>query len=285
MMERQEQKEAPFKAHGRVVLLALFAAIATASLFVLISVSVQEMNFRGNIMTTVTSASAVMFSALVVFRQKLDGLFGRAYAALASGMTLWFVAEMIWAYNSIVLGIELPFPSFADVLWLAGYGPLGFHLFSTSRIYGARIKSAKTLAVSVAVAAFSLVYIYGLVSVSELTGPNADAELAITIAYPVLDAILVVPAVIAILNSGKGELTAIPWIFISWVLTVLADSLFGFTAVMGIAHETTVWNVIYSAAYLFMAAGLYWHNRFFILSRRQLAQLCITEHSRRADLK
>ena len=36
---------------------------------------------------------------------------------------------------------------------------------------------------------------------------------------------------------------------------------------------------------VFMAAGLYWHNRFFIISRRQLAQLCIAEQSRRADLK
>lgn len=285
MMGRQEQKEAPFKAHRKVVLLALFGAIVAASSFVLISISVEEMNFRGNIMTTVTSASAVMFSAVVVLRQRLDGLFGRAYVALAAGMTLWFVAEMVWAYNSIILGIEVPFPSIADVLWLAGYGPLGFHLFTTSWMYGARLKSLKTLAVSAAVAAFSIAYIYGLVSVSELTGPNASVELAITIAYPVFSAILVVPAVVAILNSGKGELTAIPWIFISWVLTVLADSLFGFTAVMGIAGETTTWNLFYSAAYLFMAAGLYWHNRFFILSRKELAQLCIAQQSRRADLK
>lgn len=91
---------------------------------------------------------------------------------------------------------------------------------------------------------------------------------------------------IEVVTTFNFPITSIPWIFISWVLTILADSLFGFTIAMGIASETTVWNVFYSAAYLFMAAGLYWHNRFFLMSRKQLAQLSMTEqHSTRADMK
>ncbi len=49
--------------------------------------------------------------------QKPDGLNGRTYAVLAAGLSLWFVAEILWTYYRLGAGID-PFPSLADVFWI-----------------------------------------------------------------------------------------------------------------------------------------------------------------------
>jgi hypothetical protein len=91
----------------------------------------------------------------------------------------------------------------------------------------------------------------------------------ISIAYPILDTVFVAPAGLIILNNlGIGQLTSIPWIFISMMITALADSIFGFSSSGGIANETSlIWNPIYVAGYSLMAAELYWYNRFFIYGK------------------
>ena len=120
----------------------------------------------------------------------------------------------------------------------------------------------------IAVAAFSSYYVMQLVSVSDLSAPDAGIALVIGIAYPVMDAILLIPALFAIISAGRGYLTSIPWIFVSWLFTALADSIFGFTAVTSMAADVTIWNMYYVAAYLSMAAGMLWHNKYMIFDSK-----------------
>ena len=128
----------------------------------------------------------------------------------------------------------------------------------------------KALAVmSLFVAAFSSYYVLQLISVADLTDPEAVTPLAISISYPILDGILLVPALLVIISSGKGYLTSVPWIFVSWVFTTIADGIFGFTAVTSIAGDLSIWNLFYNAAYLSMAAGLFWHNRYMIFDAKR----------------
>jgi hypothetical protein len=213
---------------------------------------------------------ATSIAVVIVVRQGLGGIFGRAYAAMAAGLGLYLVAEVLWAYYSIVAGIEVPFPSLADAFWLAGYGPFGYGLFNLARLYKGDkpgIKKSSKI-VALLVAAFSSYYIAQLILIADFTTTDGVIAMSIGIAYPILDAILVIPAVMAVLASGKGYLTAIPWIFISWIFFAVADSIFGFTAVTSIAGESSVWNIFYNAAYISMAAGLYWHNRYLIFDPR-----------------
>ena len=94
--------------------------------------------------------------------------------------------------------------------------------------------------------------------------------LGISVAYPVLDVILLVPAVLIVMNSGKGQLTAIPWTFVSFILTAIADILLGYSAVTGFQNDITIITMTYNAAYLCMAAGLMWYLSFFISERKRV---------------
>ncbi len=258
---------AAIKKTRRNLLLALVGAIALVNVLVTVS-SYDEMTLvaSADLSRTLTISSAAAMSLIVIVRQGITGIFGRAYLFLFIGIILWLLAEATWAYYELGLGIERPFPSTADAFWLAGYGPLGYHLFSMSRFYGRETRKLRTILVGISVAVFTGLYILALSSVSEL-GEGSDALIgfAISTAYPILDAIIIVPAILTVMNAGRGLLTSIPWIFISLIFLWLGDTILGFTAVQNFAGDIIFVNFWYTIAYLTMAAGLWWYNRFFIL--------------------
>jgi hypothetical protein len=256
----------------RNLIVGLLAAVIVVNAIVFLTHGTEIEQYIGDLSRVGTIGSAVILSLIVVKRQKFSGLFGRAYAALAIALALWLVAESIWAYYEIGLGIETPFPSLADLFWIAAYIPLGYHVFSTARFFGKGIKKHTVLIVSAAGALFLYFYIQAIVGVSELEGPDALVSLAISIAYPVFDVILIVPAVLMVTNAGKGQLTSIPWIFIAWILLVIADSLLGITAVTGFTGEVFHITMTYNAAYLFFTAGLLWYNKLFIIDEKKLTR-------------
>lgn len=269
-MERQTYIE--IKRQRRNLVLGLIATIAVVNGVVFFTAGSDMETVVSDASRIGTISAAAVLSLVVVARQKVSGLFGRAYAALAAGLILWVVAESTWGYYELGLGVETPFPSIADVFWLAAYGPIGYHLFSTARFFGKGVKKSTIIIVGVAAAMFLAFYGQAIVSVSELEGSEALTALAISLAYPVFDALLIIPAVVIVTNAGRGQLTSIPWIFIGWILLVIADSLLGITAVTNFTGELYHITMTYNAAYLCFMAGLIWYNRQFIFDEKKLAR-------------
>jgi len=256
----------------RNLVLGLVGAITIVNMTVFLTASSDGGRYIGDISRIGTVASAVVVSSIIVGRQKLSGLFGRAYLSLAIGLALWLAAEIIWGYYELGLGVESPFPSIADGFWIASYGPFAYHVFSTAKFFGKGVKKHTIMIVSAAGAIFLYFYVQAIIGVSELEGSGALESLAISIAYPVFDTIIIIPAVLMVTNAGKGQLTSIPWIFIGWILMVVADSLLGITAVTNFTGETFPITMTYNATYLCFTAGLLWYNRLFIMSDKKLAK-------------
>lgn len=258
----------------RKYIAGLVIAVAAVNGFIALLMG-SEVNFiYFDVVRIGTIASAVVMSFVILARQGSAGLFGRAYTALAVGLTMWLVAESSWGYYEVVLGEESPFPSIADAFWLGAYGGLLYYVFSLYKFFGRGIKKYAIVGVIAAIAIFSYFYMQSLISV--LVPPEGDGgdefilPLGITVAYPVLDFILFIPAILIVFNSGKGQLTSVPWVFVSFILTAVADILLGYTLLGGFENDVTIVTMIYNSAYLCMAAGLLWYLRFFISGQRQV---------------
>jgi len=258
-----------FKRARRNLILWLAISIVAIDAGVLFTAGSDMEIFATDISRIATISAAAALSLVVVARQRLSGLFGKAYLSLAAGLILWVIAESIWGYYEIGVGTERPFPSMADAFWLAAYGPIGYHMFSTARFFGGGVKKSAVIIVGIASALFLAFYVQAIVDVFALEGPEALPALAISIAYPVLDAVLIIPAVLMVMNAGKGQLTSIPWIFVGMIFLIVADSLLGIAAVSApeiVFHIT----IVYNAAYLCFMAGLVWYNKHFILDTKRL---------------
>jgi hypothetical protein len=252
----------------------LIIAIAAVNGFVTMVMGSETNYVYFDILRIGTIGSAAVLSLVVFGKQGTSGLFGRSYTALSVGLMMWLVAESVWGYYEVILAEESPFPSIADAFWLGAYAGLLYYVFSMYRFFGKGVKPYQLVAVMGIIGTFGFFYLQSLISVSlPLEGESLDdyiLPLAISVAYPVLDVILLVPAVLIVLNSGKGHLTSIPWAFVSFIFVAIADILLGYTAVTGFQNDVTIITIMYNGAYLVMAAGLLWYLRFFISGRKQV---------------
>jgi hypothetical protein len=220
------------------------------------------------------AGSALVLSIAIVYRQKLGGLHGKTYAAFAIGLGLWFAAELIQTYYEVGVDDEVPYPSVADALWLAGYGPFGYHLFATYRFFN---KSARphglVIVVATTAAIFGLFVPITVLSSSLLT--DDLLELIVNVMYPSLDAALIVPAIMTFSILRKGRLTVIPWVLLSASILIIAaaDSAFGYIAATNPDSEIWGFGVFYLAGYLCMGGALYCHNRFLIFSKARAVKI------------
>ena len=222
-----------------------------------------------DIIEPLAAAIAVGLSILVIYRQKTDGLMGKTYTFLGVGLALFLIAEIIWSYYEISLEIENPFPSIADALWLIGYGPLLYFILKMYRFFGASNSRTHQLFVSVAGAVFLLFLISGISQTADFTTQGGITSFLISISYPTLDTILLIPAALIILNPMKGELTSIPWIFLAVLIMSIGDSAFAYSSnVTALQKMNWVWNLFFVTSYFVTSAGLFWHNRFFICNNK-----------------
>jgi hypothetical protein len=253
------------------------AAIASISITIL-GTQNSEASLYSNALGVVASASAFVLALQVVLRQKLKGLFPRLYASLGLGLALWFAAEVIWAYYEVVAGMETPFPSIADAFWLAGYVPFFYFLVGVNRHFAGMKKSMTIPLLFMSSIAFVLLgnILFSIYQAADLISQDGIISYIVGSAYPVVDMILVVPAIAAFIQMRKGKLTFTPWAFIvvATILFIIGD--IGFSSSISIAELTDtvwVWNPFYNVGYIAIASALFWHRSFFTIDEKKLEKM------------
>ena len=233
-------------------------------------------DFYSNWIININSAIAAALAIFIVFRQKFRTLHGKAHAALAIGLSLWLCAEIIWAMYEIVWQIVAPVPSVADYLWLSAYGFLAYYLFATYKEFNKKFRfSKKVLIASIIGGVIFVTYIIGLTtSLSVLSTHRSLAMFGVMIAYPTLDAILMVPAIVILLDIRKEPLWFTPWICesLGLLLIVLSDSWFALVVLTSLTEQFWLSSLFFAAHLLVMAAGLVWYIKYLTLHHYEYEQ-------------
>lgn len=189
--------------------------------------------------------------------------FSKIWVGFTLGMVFWFLGEVGWAIYTLVLGVEIPYPSLADVAWLMGYVPMiiAFHLYL--RVF--RFAISKTMylveVIAVAISSFAL-YTY---LVFPILAGAAEAEMTTLIfdlAYPTLDIVLFGLAMLGLFVFAKGKI-APAWLLInSAILTdVVADLLFSYTTLNGTYYNGHWLELLFHWGYILYALAFYAHRK------------------------
>ena len=121
-------------------------------------------------------------------------------------------ADFVWAIYQLIIDIVPPMPS-ADYLWLCGYGFLAYYLFMTYKEFQKKFNfGRKALVASIIGNAIFLSYIIALTAnLSILTSSKGIQMFAFVVAYPILDSILMVPAIVILVEFRKEPAWFTPW--------------------------------------------------------------------------
>ena len=274
-IEQQEKRRRPIlpqKIRRNLILILIGSAVAINQPLVL--TQGEERVFYNNVTVNVTAAIAVAFAAVTIYRQKLDGLYGKTYLSLTIGLGLWLAAEITWTYFEI--GLKIDTHLFPQLL-------MYYHLYGIYKFVGKNtVKQTAVLIVSITTA-IALGYLVSLmIAVSEISnGQEQKADEVIltlvSISYPILDGVLLVPAILILWSIRYGKLVVTHWMLIalSMIFVAIADSGFGYTAVSNInsvQEADWIWDILYNAGYLSIAFALVWYNRFFVFNEKKEQQ-------------
>lgn len=217
-----------------------------------------------NVLSPSIAGVAVLLSAAALLKYwgNPQDKFSTIWLCFTLGMVFWFLGELIWAVYSLFLGVEIPYPSIADLLWLLGYVPLIIAL--QLYIHAFRFAISKTMyvatAVAVSIAAFIVFALLALPVLTEAQGTET-VTLIIDLAYPALDLSLFSMSFRGLLIFLQGKI-AKAWMLINAanVMMSIADILFSFTTLQGTYYNGHLLELLYYMGYMFFALAFYTHR-------------------------
>lgn len=252
---------------------ALFIGLCiaiVASDSIIFFAQIQSKEFYSNWIIIINASITAGLAILLAYRQKFHGLHSKTHVALAVGLVLWLSADIIWATYHLVLDVVPPIPSPADYLWLTAYGFLGYYLYMTYKEFHRKFNfGRKALIVSAIANAIFLGYIVTLTAnFSVLSTPRGIAMFVVIVAYPILDAILMVPALVILVEFRKEPTWFTPWFCESLgiFLIGLSDTWFAVIVLTSLVEQLWISALFFAAHFLVMAAGLIWYLKYLIPS-------------------
>ena len=206
------------------------------------------------------SGTLLILAIIIAIRFKGKGSFGLSYIFFAGFAATWFIAELIWM-NYELLGKSNPFPYIDDAVYLSGY----VFLWLFSRYYLKPVGSAiskKMLGYAfLAMTVFLVPTFYTIYS----SNPQASLqEIVWAGIYPILDAVLLFPTVIAMILFFKGSVSFL-WslMFIAILLNIVADSGFLYLDLDKSYSSGSPIDILYLWAYVLFSVGLYSQIKVF----------------------
>ena len=189
-----------------------------------------------------------------------NGIYGRAWLLFLGAMSSWFIAESLWSVNELVYH-DNPFPSIADVFYIAGYPFMLLFLIN----YLKPVRKAITKKMIMAAIAISVSITVPSIYMSYSFDPKVSAlENVLATAYPIADAVIFVPAIIGIALFFRGEVN-FTWslICIGILCSALGDTGFQAAEFTGTYYTGHPADIILMWSYLFYAFGVYDHIKLF----------------------
>ena len=163
----------------------------------------------------------------------------RAWALLAGGLFGWVVGDLIWAYQSIVVGSPLASPSVADVAYLLL--PLGV-VAAALGTAGARHLTGIRALLDATVITASLFLISWVLVLRDLfaTSDQSRAALAVAVAYPVADVLVVAVCVLVMTTALPSHRLVLGMVTVGLTTMAVTDS----ALVYASAHEQTAGDAL-----------------------------------------
>lgn len=222
-------------------------------------------SYFSNAFPPIIAGATVIVSGVSLERywRKAKGRFPIVWLYFTCGLFLWFMGEAVWAGYTLILGVELPYPSAADVFWVAGYIPFFIALYLYVKLFGNAL-TRKNVAAVMAVTVTLTVAVTATLLAPILGAEEDLVTITMDFTYPILDLSLLSVALLGLIIFWKGKLGK-SWLLINAaiMMDVCADILFSYTTAQGIYYSGHMLDLLFDLSYLFFLMAFYIHTKEF----------------------
>src|SRR3990167_3754077 len=209
----------------------------------------------------IVPGALIVFSIILTSKlYKQKHFQSKAFLLFTIGVSLWFIAEQIWAAYVYVYDAD-PFPSIADIFYMATYPFfVAFLLISLKPI---RKSITKKIWLFSSVLSFtflipSLLACYN--ALEEAEGGLDPISKSIALAYPILSSFQLVPAIIGIMFLAKKGVSY-SWMLLlfGFLIFVVSDTFYLFSELDGSYYDGHPVDLMYLYSFILLIFSL--HNR------------------------
>ena len=194
---------------------------------------------------------AMLLTAVYVVRYfGIDGVHGIGWLAFLGFVICWFAGDMVWITLEMGFGLD-PYPSVADMFYLLGYPFL--MVFAVSYILPFRDAISKRMVMLSISGSVLLV----TVSILMIGIPDYEFDTALTLAYPVLDGIILVPVLLGLFMFLKSR-TDLMWSLILFGIlsTFIGDITFSYMEYAEIYYTGNPLELAFFWSYILLTFGM-----------------------------
>lgn len=185
---------------------------------------------------------------------KIQDISKKSLFFLVLSFVSWFAAEQTWNLYEHVLAID-PYPSIADFFYISA--PILMFISLIIFLQSQRSKIKKTDVIFANVVSI-LILIPMLIMTFQSNSETEFFEITVAMIYPIVDTVLIIPAIIAILFSLRGEKNSF-WamILIGIIIFVIADDLFLFLVIYDGYYDGNPIDILWLSSYLVWTFAIY----------------------------
>jgi hypothetical protein len=269
-----EEKENHRKLTLKILILGLTLSAIIANSVIVFS-DPHKKHSTAILILNITAAVASSLAIIAVCRHGIHGLHGKSYLLLTLGLISWFSAELTLFYYYYALHIEEQrLISLTDGFWFAGYLFLALHLLTVLRSLRGTIKPRVVVIVSIVTVLFVIYNVFNLAS-SEFLVDVDFAAFIVTVAYPILDLMLIIPSAIILVSLRRDYQHSVPWFLssLSLLVNAVADDGYVNDFVNANSQNLWTWDLFYVTDFIIMAGALFWYNKFHISNEIRKARM------------
>ena len=219
-----------------------------------------------DVIFSLASGSITILAFLAARHWGFRGKFGLVHAGLFFGFFLWFLGDATWTIYETILQIRIPYPSLADVFYLAAYIPIAIGIIQFVWTFRTAL-NRQTAFIALGVGLLFLGLTYAFLIDPLLMSSEAFLTKSFDVAYPVLDSMAVVLAVFMFFVFRGGKMAyAWVWISVGLLLSALADISFSLGTLQGWYYSGNPMELIQFSGYICFAIGLDEQRRAITIS-------------------
>lgn len=183
----------------------------------------------------------------------LKSYVGKSVLLLSISTLFYSIGLFYWGYLVTFTGIEIPYPSFGDILFVL-YGPLaGIGLLILFRIYRIEITTKKTVQLLLLLL-ISGAITYFFIGLPVFDGSNA--AFAFNLGYVLSDFVILSISLAAITLSGGRISGAIVLIALSFLMQAIGDFLFTYQTAQDTFWDGNTADLFFSISGLLLSLGI-----------------------------
>ncbi len=199
----------------------------------------------------VLSSIVMFFSVSMVSKYGLKGNHGKAWILFMLFSAYWFCAESIDVLYNLVLGTQ-PWQYADDFFYITGY-----QLFFASLVFYLKPfakQISKKMIIGISVISISLL-IPSLMMI--IDSDSMDGNLLVLVSYPILDSIILIPALIGVILFLKGGVNfMVSLLCLGIISQIVGDNSLLFLSLQNMYYPGHLVEVLFLWTYTMFAFGL-----------------------------